>query len=90
MSRIENGMADYLSQFDRSPYHSPGREAPLPVLSPKVRSQLKGSFVPGYELVDIFPGSNPNVTAEQINAELNKVAAALEAGDYDIIEDFED
>lgn len=39
----------------------------------------------GVKNISIFPGSNPNVTAEQVAAQLNKCLDALEAGDYEVL-----
>ncbi|CUW39711.1 protein of unknown function [Magnetospirillum sp. XM-1] len=37
--------------------------------------------------VKLFPGSNRDVTQEQIAEQVNKIIGQLDAGDYDVIED---
>lgn len=40
--------------------------------------------------VKLFPGSNRDVTAEQMAEQVNKAIAQIEVGDYDMVEQFED
>ena len=40
--------------------------------------------------VKLFPGSDRDVTAEQMAGEVNKAIAQIEAGDFELVEDFAD
>ena len=35
---------------------------------------------------NIFPGSNENITAEQIATEINKMLSQVEVGDFEVVE----
>ena len=38
----------------------------------------------------LFPGTNRDATVEQISEQINKAIAQIEAGDYDLVEQFDD
>jgi hypothetical protein len=40
--------------------------------------------------VKLFPGSNRDATADQMAEQVNKAIAQIDAGDYDVIENFDD
>ena len=40
--------------------------------------------------VKLFPGSSRDVSKEQFAEQINKSIAEIEAGDYDLVEEFED
>ncbi len=46
-------------------------------------AKLYGPGGLGVTNIGIFPGSNPNVTAEQIAGEMNRAISQLEAGDFE-------
>lgn len=49
-------------------------------------NRLFGEGGLGCTKCSIFPGSNPNVTAEQIAAEINRSLSQIEAGDCEEVE----
>ena len=38
----------------------------------------------------MYPGTSRDVTKEQFAEQINKVLAQVEAGDYDVVEEYED
>lgn len=42
------------------------------------------------ENVKLFPGSNRDATPEQMAEQINKALAQIEAGDYEVVEQFDD
>lgn len=40
--------------------------------------------------VKLFPGGSRDITPEQMAEQLNKALAQIEAGDYEVVEDFND
>ncbi len=45
----------------------------------------------GSDDIKLFPGSNRDVTREQVAEQINKALAQIESGDYDLVDDqFED
>lgn len=41
------------------------------------------SIIDNFEVKSVFKGTNPNVTPDEITAEVNKSLAQLEAGDFE-------
>ena len=39
----------------------------------------------GLKILGVFPGTNPDVTPEEVHAELNRAVARLEAGDFEAV-----
>lgn len=40
--------------------------------------------------IKLFPGGNRDATPEQMAEQVNKALSQIEAGDYDLVEDFQD
>lgn len=40
--------------------------------------------------IKLFPGTNRDSTPEQMAEQINKAIAQIDAGDYELVEDFED
>lgn len=51
------------------------------------QNRLFGADGLGVSDIKLFPGTERDVSSEQFVAELNKVLAQLEAGDYEVVED---
>lgn len=51
------------------------------------QNRLFGTDGLGVSDIKLFPGSERDVSNEQFVAEINKVLAQLEAGDYDVVEE---
>lgn len=54
------------------------------------KSRLFDADAIGASNIKLFPGHNRDATPEQLSAELNKVITQLEAGDYDLVNEFDD